>query len=203
MNNIELLIESAKAFKELLNYQYEIKLGRKGVLYDINLVFFKKNYLHLSGLDKIIAKSIFNEYPNIYESIINKNLKLLKIIISNKYFYKIFSRLNSIILLRNNFYNPTKNKHYQFVMNTYKTFTNIEYDFLLKCSSDLGWCYYFLRQNANSIKSNEYVVVSTFIENNKDYSLGQSYMHLLYKKEINVNSSNTIIIYDKAISNKI
>lgn len=46
-------MESAKAFENLLRYQYHFTLGRKGITTDIVLGFDKQDFHHLIGLHKL------------------------------------------------------------------------------------------------------------------------------------------------------
>lgn len=48
------LQERALAFKELMNYKYHIKLGRKGSLYEFTIDFQSSDFFHLIGLQKLI-----------------------------------------------------------------------------------------------------------------------------------------------------
>ena len=47
------LSERAAAFRRLMNYEYRIKLGRKGKLIDITLNFEPSDFFHLIGLHKL------------------------------------------------------------------------------------------------------------------------------------------------------
>ena len=47
------LQQRAIAFKQLINYQYKIKLGRKGQIHNIVIDFQKQDFFHLIGLQKL------------------------------------------------------------------------------------------------------------------------------------------------------
>ena len=62
------LQQRAISFRQLMNYQYVIKLGRKGEIYNFVIDFQKQDFFHLIGLQKLIdlrflkrsAEYIFN-----------------------------------------------------------------------------------------------------------------------------------------------
>lgn len=202
MNKIGLLIESAKAYNDIVNFKYDIILGRKGRIEKINLIFLRKLFLHLSGINKIINKSILDNYPNILNSIINSDTTLINLIINSNNFEEISPRLLCLINLKDNLHNAGKNKHFQFIKNNFcNNYTSIEFNFLLKCPFLYGNAYYFLRKSENSIDNNEYICISTFIENDKDYSIGQSLMTLLSKSEINLLNNSKIDLYKRFKNN--
>lgn len=50
---MDLLMECASVFKNLMNYQYRFTLGRKGKLKVITLGFSETDFHHLVGLHKL------------------------------------------------------------------------------------------------------------------------------------------------------
>jgi hypothetical protein len=59
--------------------------------------------------------------------------------------------------------------------------------------------YYFLRNRNNPKNPHEYVIVSTFIENELDYATGQSFVTLLKKVEVNKTNGLERLIYKSDI----
>ena len=194
------LNESLSSFKDLLNIEYKIKVARKGVEQDIELVFLKRNFVHLAGLEKLIDVPIVNAYRDLYAQL-SQNESLSELIkaklVESKYFDFIVDRLYSIIDLRDNFYNAKDNKHYKFISKERGNFTSIDYDFIIKCEFEKDIYYYFLRRDEKSDKANQYVLVSLFMNNEKDYTKAQAYMSLLEKIEIDRSTNRETIIYKK------
>ena len=194
------LNESLFAFKELLNTSYKIKVARKDKAYDINLVFLKRNFTHLFGIEKLLDFRLFDTIPDFYNRLIAGNEfsdYIKEKMVKSKYFKSIINRLYSIIDLRENFYNAKNNKHYKFVCKEYGNYTSIDYDFIIKSVYDRDTYYYFLRRDTNAKDEKQYVLVSLFIENEKDYTRCQSYMTLLEKVEIDRMSHKETIIYKR------
>ena len=194
------LNESLFAFKKLLNTSYKIKVARKDKAYEINLVFLKRNFTHLFGIEKLLDFRLFDAIPDFYNRLIagDKFSDYIKEkMVKSKYFKSIINRLYSIIDLRGNFYNDKDNKHYKFVCKEYGNYTSINYDFIIKSVYDRDTYYYFLRRDTNAKYEKQYVLVSLFIENEKDYTRSQSYMTLLEKVEIDRMSHQETIIFKR------
>ena len=194
------LNESLFAFKELLNISYKIKVARKDKTYDINLVFLKRNFTHLFGIEKLLDFRLFDTIPDFYNRLIAGDEfsdYIKEQMVKSKYFKRIINRLYSIIDLRDNFYNAKDNKHYKFVCKEFGNYTSIDYDFIIKSEYGGDIYYYFLRRDTNARDENQYVLVSLFIENEKDYTRCQSYMTLLEKIEIDRMSHQETIIYKR------
>ena len=49
----DLLKESSLSFNALLNYRYEVVLGKKGKQEEIRIVFEKSDFHHFAGLHKL------------------------------------------------------------------------------------------------------------------------------------------------------
>lgn len=197
LENLSLLNDSYKAFLDLVNLSYKIKLAQNGKIVDIELIFLDVNFLHLSGVDKLIDITLVTESnPSVlYKEFKKNNHDLRRLLASSTYFNSIADRLYSIIDLRDNFYNAKDNKHYKFIQNTKPFYTLIKYEYQIKSQYGGDTYYYFLRNRNNPNNPNEYVVVSTFIENELDYAIGQSYVTLLEKIEVNKANESERLIY--------
>ena len=194
------LNDALSSFNELLNIEYHIKVARKDNVEDIRLVFLKRNFVHLAGLDKLTDAMISTAYRDLFAQL-NRSDSLSESIktklIASRYFKQIINRLYAIIDLRDNFYNAKDNKHYKFVYKEYGNYTLIDYDFFIRSEYGNDIYYYFLRRDTSVNGLNRYVLVSLFIENEKDYTRSQSYMTLLEKVEIDRMSHQETIIYKR------
>lgn len=194
------LNEALSSFKELLNIEYHIKVVRKDVIHDIKLVFLKRNFVHLAGLEKLTDIRISRAYRDLFTQLTRQDSLsefIKNQLVKSKYFGSIVNRLYSIIDLRDNFYNAKDNKHYKFVCKEYGNYTSIDYDFFVRSEYGNDIYYYFLRRDTSTNELNRYVLVSLFIENEKDYTRSQSYMTLLEKVEIDKMSHQETIIYKR------
>ena len=97
------LQQRAIFFRNLLNYQYIIKLGRKNKLYEIVIDFHKQDFFHLIGFQKLIdlrflkrsAEYIFNECikGNITYDMLNKSSHFNEL----GYRFEYFNQLENIL----------------------------------------------------------------------------------------------------------
>ena len=196
--NLNTFNESLFAFRDLLSLQYNITVARKEQIYSIKLVILERNFVHMAGIDKLSDIALVSNVPNIYKKIIagdDISNKAKEQIASSIYFDEIITRLYSIIDLRDNFYNARDNKHYRFISKEYGNYTSIKYDFIIKSFYGNNTYYYFLRKDDKTDSNNQYIIVSTFIDNIKDYSCGQAYMTLLEKVEIDLKNNTENVIY--------
>ena len=197
---LNMLNDALFAFNELLNIEYRVKVARKDNIMDIKLVFLKRNFVHLAGLEKLTDIRISRAYRDLYTQLTRQETLSEYIkgqLVESKYFQSIVNRLYAIIDLRDNFYNAKDNKHYKFVCKEYGNYTLIDYDFFIRSEYENDIYYYFLRRDTSTNEQNRYVLVSLFIENEKDYTRSQSYMNLLEKIEIDRKSRKETIIYKR------
>lgn len=203
LSNLKLLNDSYDAFLDLVELSFEIKLAKNDKVVDLELSFFEVNFVHMAGLNKLIDITVVSEATSsvLYKKFKN-NSGFRKELASSKYFENIVGRLYSIIDLRDNFDNANDNKHYKFIHNVKPFYTQIKYEYQIKCNFNNDTYYYFLRSRNNPNNPKEYVIVSTFIDNEQDYALGQSFVTLLKKVEINKSSGTKRLIYKSSAFDK-
>ena len=201
LNNLNLLNESYDAFLKLINLSYKIKLAKNNNVIDIELIFLEVNFVHMAGLDKLIDITFVTEanVSVLYKEFKKNKNEFRKSLAASNYFNDIVGRLYSIIDLKDNFNNAKDNKHYKFVQNVKPFYTQIKYEYHIKSEYGDNTYYYFLRNRKNPNNPQEYVVVSTFIENELNYSAGQSFVTLLKKVEVNKISGLERMIYKNDI----
>lgn len=199
--NLNLLNESYNAFLKLVNLSYKIKLAKNNKVVDLELIFLEVNFVHLAGLDKLTDITFVTEAnPNVlYKEFKKNNNESRKALAASTYFKDIVGRLYSIIDLRDNFDNAKDNKHYKFIQNIKPFYTQIKYEYQIKSEYEGDTYYYFLRNRNNPKNPHEYVIVSTFIENELDYATGQSFVTLLKKVEVDKTNGLERLIYKSDI----
>lgn len=186
------LQERALSFKNLLNCEYKIILGRKGQKTELIIDFKKSDFPHLIGLHKltdvlsgnIATEKLFDEcvkgkisYNTIAQSEFYKK-------IGNRFEY--FNQLEKMLDKNDIIFKCNTNK--------LSCFSRIVADFELKNIYEELIFYLFIERRNNSDKQ----CCKSFIqENNIDYTYGQTKMTLLYKEKINKKSGISIIQYDK------
>ena len=194
---IILLDNTITAYERLVQFEYHILLGHKNKISLIELKFLPNAFIHVSGISKLKDVSKNLNARNALFRELKTTSRLKQRIVNSIYFDQIVTRLVSIINLERNFLNYCQNKYVKFINNSISFHSSIDFDYFIKSSENKDNFYYFIRKIDKDSADNSYVLISTFIENNKDYSLGQSLMSLLKKVFVNILTNEAIVIYNK------
>lgn len=185
------LQERAFSFKRLLDYDYKIILGRKGVKTELIIDFEKTDFPHLIGLHKltdvlngnIATEKLFNDCMTgkISYNTISKSKFFQKLGNRFEYFDKLEAMLDSNDII------------FKCNTNIMSNFSKIIADFELKNVYEELIFYLFIEKRTHS----ERQYCKSFIqESNIDYTYGQTKMTLLYKEKINKITGETEIQYN-------
>ena len=195
--NLSILNEALSAFNWLIKRKYKITLAHNEKEIELELAFLPKTFIHVAGINKLadISFSANTAHAALYRTIV-KSEDYRNQIASSSYFNDIIGRLYSIIDLKDNFEDAENNRHFKFIKKVGYNYTLIDYNFFVKSECQGNTYYYFLRYSGNPNNRNECVLISTFIENIKDYSIGQESMTLLKKVIVDLKTGEETIIYD-------
>ena len=98
MRNIK---DCVNAFLSLLNTQYEIVLGRKGVAVTIRITFDKKDCFHLMGLQYLIDRPELNrDREKIFDKVLMGDITT-KQVESSDFYERIKERIDLFTVIRN------------------------------------------------------------------------------------------------------
>ena len=190
------LQERAIAFRQLMNYQYVIKLGRKGQIYSFVIDFQKQDFFHLIGLQKLIDLRFLKRSA---EYIFNSCLKgklTYSMLEKSEYFDELGYRFEYFHLLEKIL--DDNELVFKCNINSMRVYSNIKADYMLQNFRNDLIFYIFTEKRTNA----DTQFCKSFFENSeKDYSKGQTKMTLLYKEKINKITGESEIQYDK-LSNK-
>lgn len=186
------LQERAIAFRRLLNYQYIIKLGRKGQIYSFVIDFQKQDFFHLIGLQKLIDLRFLKRSA---EYIFNSCLKgklTYSMLEKSEYFNELGYRFDYFHLLESIL--DDNELIFKCNINSMRVYSNIKADYMLQNFNHNLTFYIFTEKRSNA----DTQFCKSFFENReKDYSIGQTKMTLLYKEKINKITGESEIQYDK------
>lgn len=197
---LKLLKQSIKAYERLLNYRYHIYLAHKGKIDFIELRFLANGFIHLSGISKLHDLfDVITAKGALYREL--KTGCILKERISRSiYFEQIVPRLLSIIHLEQNFNNYPTNKYFKYTHRIDGNYSSIIFNYFIQSVFEEDKCHYFIRKIDSDNKGISFVLISTFIENKKDYAVGQQLMTLIRKKIINIITKEEFVITDKMVT---
>ena len=175
-----------------MNYQYIIKLGRKGQIYSFVIDFQKQDFFHLIGLQKLIDLRFLKRSA---EYIFNSCLKgklTYSMLEKSEYFNELGYRFEYFHLLENLL--DDNELVFKCNINSMRVYSNIKADYMLQNFNDNLTFYIFTEKRSNA----DTQFCKSFFENSeKDYSKGQTKMTLLYKKKINKITGESEIQYDR------
>lgn len=187
MRNIK---ECVSTFLPLLNTEYEIILGRKGVAVILRLAFNKKDCFHLMGLQYLIDRPELNrDRGKVFDEIM-AGIITTEQVVSSDFYKKIEERVNFLPLLEQILDSNDTIFKYNKKANIYSM---IDADYLMKNNMEERNLYLFLSLGIDG----KYFCRSFFPEEKKDYTKNQASWTLLYKKKYNLSTGKEIILYDR------
>ena len=194
---MDLLMECASVFRNLMNYQYRFTLGRKGKLKEITLGFSETDFHHLVGLHKLKDTEVARANRSaVFQSILSGRITYATIAKSD-FLKEILSRLQAFPNLE------TLLDHDQLVFRYNKKvypYSSIESEFLLKMGDGtiLDITFLFLDKAEQGI----YYCRSFFPMERTDYTKKQMQYTLLKKEKIDMRTGAATVQYDRLTQKK-
>ena len=186
----DLLKESSLSFNALLNYRYEVVLGKKGKQEEIRIVFEKSDFHHFAGLHKLtdLQKVHKRKAQTIFEECLSGVISFEDICKSD-YINKCEIRLEII-------------KKFEDIMsqpNTYVRFNKVDPQSKMKWKYHLEFMvegeegYIFLDEYRSC--PGTYMCVSCFNKGTFNYANNQVRMTLLQTKKVDIDTGEVVILY--------
>lgn len=184
------IIDCVNAFLPLLNVEYEIILGRKGVSVTLRLGFDKKDCFHLMGLQYLEDRPELNrDRGKVFDEIVAGRITIEQIE-SSDFYEKIEKRVDFLPLLEQMMDSNDTVFKYNKKANIYSM---IDADYLMKNNMEGRNLYLFLSLGADG----KYFCRSFFPEEKKDYTKNQASWKLLYKKKYNLSTGEENVLYNR------
>ena len=190
------ILQAAKSYKNLLDIEYRIILGKKNKTISLSIYFDEIHFFHLSGLQylKDLSRVLSESREQIFRKILKGTLQT-KQIETSEFYPQIKERIDYLVYLES-------------IMDSNKTvfkynpqlevFSSISADFLLKNEIQTRNIFTFLSQEKSNGK---YFCRSFFPQTDKDYSENQSTWTLLYKEKFQKSANEKLILYDRINKN--
>ena len=187
MRNIQ---DCVSAFATLIDTEYEIILGRKGIAVTLRIAFDKKDCFHLMGLQYLRDRPELNrDRGKVFDEIMAGKLTAHQIE-SSVFYSKIKERIDFLPLLEVMLdCNDTVFKYNQ----RNNMYSMLDADYLMKNTMERRNLYLFLSCGTNG----KYFCRSFFPEENKDYTKNQTSWTMLYKKKYNIATGDESVLYDR------
>ncbi len=185
------IYDCVNSFCSLLDTEYYLVLGRKGVAVELGIRFSKKDCFHLMGLQYLTdMPNLSRDRGKIFDEIREQKITHKQVEASDHY-KKISARVDLLPYLENLFdSNDTIFKYNERV----HAFSMIQADYLMKNLIQGKNVYLFL---AKDKEADYYFCRSFFPEDKRDYTKNQASWTLLYKKKTRLSTGEETILYDR------
>lgn len=180
---MDILRQSAQAFARLLDYEYDIVIGRKGQSVAFTLAFAPSHFHHLAGLHKLRDTVFFvtGKREKIFDKILAGKITLDDAEKSS-YFHEISRRLENVARLESLLDSNYLVFRYQPKI---ARFSKIQADFVLEHQIDTELFYLFLVEEVGTCQQ---ICTSFFPKENIDYTKGHTKYTLLKKVKRNIRT---------------
>ncbi|MCM1049253.1 MAG: PBECR4 domain-containing protein [Clostridiales bacterium] len=183
--------DCVEAFGKLLDKEYQLVLGRKNTVVNLQINFEKKECFHLMGLQYLTDRpELVHDRGKIFDAIMERRITAEHLQSSDLY-YKIEDRVDMLPLLEDMIDNNDTIFKYNRKLNTYSV---IKADYIMKNKMEERNLFLFL---AESKKDGKYFCRSFFPQDKMDYTKNQASWTLLYKKKITLSTGEERILYDR------
>lgn len=196
---MNLLQQSALAWKEITKYRYLFTYGYKKKLYPINLTFSLEDYPHLAGFQYTKDISLPNyTSAKIVNRILEGKIPFEKVQKATQYEEMIKPRLETLIYLKNSLDNEFT--LYSYVPRMYPFITNIKADYLFASHINIDSFIFIIRSTPQGEAKCNFLCCSLFEKGDRDYEANQRPLALLKKERIHIPTNTSTTLLDKLSS---
>lgn len=193
---MNILQQSALAWKTLTEYRYLFSYGYKRNLYTINLTFSYGDYPHLAGFQYLKDISLPNYTSNkIINRILDGKISFEQVQKAALYDKMVKPRLEALIHLKYSLDNDFN--LYSFMPRMYPFFTNINADYLITSRIDIDSYIFIIHTTPSGDAKCDFLCCSEFTKGERDYETNQRKYTLLKKERLHIPTNTSTIIMNK------
>jgi hypothetical protein len=194
--HMDLLQQSAQAWKEITEYRYLFTYGYKKQLYPINLTFSLEDYPHLAGFQYMKDISLPNySSAKIADRILEGKILFEKVQEAAQYEDMIKPRLKALVHIKESLDNEFN--LYSYMPRMYPFITGITADYLISSHFSVDNFIFIIKANAQGELKCDFLCCSIFEKSDRDYETNQRSRTLLKKERIHIPSNTTDILLDR------
>ena len=200
---MDLLQLCAQKYAELCYYTYDCTIARKNTAIDLHFTFSPYEFRHLAGLHRLEHDRLRSNSERVFKDILSCKLTLADLRQAHNWSTeseKILSRLEALSqldTLMDEFLLLYGFSGEKLAAQTPPLRTKIDADYLIKYQLPSGITFFF------SVKQKDgYCGRSLFINNELDYSRGQTTFTLLEKTKTNLRTGEQILLYRRSTYQK-
>lgn len=185
------IYDCVNSFCSLLDTEYHLVLGRKGVAVELAIRFGKKDCFHLMGLQYLTdMPNLSRDRGKIFDEIMERKITQKQVELSDHY-QKIAERVDLLPHLEGMFDSNDTIFKYNERLNA---FSMIQADYLMKNRIQDKNVFLFL---AKDKEKGHYFCRSFFPESRRDYTRNQASWTLLYKRKTRLSTGGEEILYNR------
>lgn len=193
---MDLLQQSALAWKEITEYQYSFTYGYKNQLYPLHLIFSLEDYPHLAGFQYMKDISLPNySSRKIVDRIIEGKIQYGKVCEAAQYENMIRPRLEALVHLKESLDNDFN--LYSYMPQMYPFVAGIKADYLISSHIKMNSFIFIIKANSQGELKCDFLCCSIFEKGERDYETNQRKRSLLKKARIHIPSNTTEILLDR------
>lgn len=193
---MDILQQSALAWKELTEYRYKFVYGYKKTLYPINLTFSFEDYPHVGGFQYLKDITLPNyTSAKIVNRILEGKITIEQIQKGAQYGEMVKPRLEALIHLKNSLDNDFN--LYSFMPRMYPFITNIKADYLIASHSIIDSYVFIIHTTPSGDAKCDFLCCSAFAKGERDYEVNQRKRTLLKKERVHIVSNTTTVLLNK------
>lgn len=193
---MNLLQQSAQAWKEITEYRYLFTHGYKKQLYPINLTFSLEDYPHLAGFQYMKDISLPNySSAKIADRILEGKILFEKVQEAAQYEDMIKPRLEALVHLKESLDNEFN--LYSYMPRMYPFITGIKADYLISSHFSVDNFIFIIKANAQGELKCDFLCCSIFEKGDRDYETNQRPRTLMKKERIHIPTNTTDILLDR------
>lgn len=192
---MDLLYQSAKAWKEIIEYRYLFTYGYKKQLYSINLTFSLEDYPHLAGFQYMKDISLPNySSSKIADRILEGKILFETVQKATQYDKMIKPRLEALIHLKESLDNEFN--LYSYMPKMYPFIANINANYLISSHFSIDNFIFIIKTSSHGEANCDFLCCSIFKKGERDYETNQRLRKLMKKERIHLPSNTTDILLD-------
>ena len=193
---MNLLQQSAHAWKEIIEYSYLFTYGYKKQLYPIHLTFSLEDYPHLAGFQYMKDISLPNYSPaKIADKILEGKILFESVQKAAQYEEMIKPRLEALIHLKESLDNEFT--LYSYMPRMYPFVTNIKADYLISSHFNLDSFIFIIKATSQGELKCDFLCCSIFEKDKRNYEANQRSRTLMKKERIHIPSNTTAVLLDR------
>lgn len=193
---MDLLQQSAKAWKEIMEYRYLFTYGYKRQLYPISLTFSLKDYPHLAGFQYMKDISLPNYASSkIADRILGGRILFETVQKAAQYDKMIKPRLEALIHLKASLDNEFN--LYSYMPRMYPFITSIRADYLISSHFSVDNFIFIIKASSQGEWKCDFLCCSIFAKGERDYETNQRLRKLMKKERIHIPSNTTDVLLDR------